>query len=282
MSIITIGSEKLTVKISTFGAELQSIVDENGVERLWQGDPAFWTGRAPILFPVAGGLKDDCFEMNGVTYPMPKHGFVRKLEWKVESQEKDKAVFLMDQKDAGFPFDYEFRAAFTVKGNALTVSYDIKSLDDRAFWFGLGAHEAYATPEGIDKYTIEFEQEEKLDNYVLEGNFTKHEFVCMAESTKELPLDYKYFAVDALVFRTVKSRAVTLGSSVHNRKIRVEFPDHPVLMFWTKPGAGYICIEPWCNGPDFTDAQHDASTKPGFMKLEKGQSIERHHIITVL
>lgn len=282
MSIITIGNEKLTVKISTLGAELQSIVDENGVERIWQGDPAFWTGRAPILFPVAGGLKDDCFEMNGVTYPMPKHGFVRKLEWEVETQEHEKAVFLMNRKDAGFPFDYELRAAFELQENALKISYTVKSLDDRTFWFGLGSHEAYATPEGIDAYTIEFDEAENLDNYVLEGNFTRHESVRIAENTKELPLDYKYFAVDALVFRTLKSRAVTLTCKAHDRKMRVEFPDHPVLMFWTKPGAGYICIEPWCNGPDFVDAKHDAASKPGFMKLEKGEIVARSHTIRVL
>ena len=55
VSIVTLKNEELTVKISTLGAEIQSIEDKNGVERLWQGDPAIWKGRAPILFPVAGG-----------------------------------------------------------------------------------------------------------------------------------------------------------------------------------------------------------------------------------
>ena len=71
MSIVTLKNEELTVKISTLGAEIQSIEDKNGVERLWQGDPAIWKGRAPILFPVAGGFKDDGYELDGQWYGMP-------------------------------------------------------------------------------------------------------------------------------------------------------------------------------------------------------------------
>ena len=56
MDMIEIKNERLTAVFSTHGAELQSLRDQNGVERIWQGDPAFWTGHAPVLFPVAGGM----------------------------------------------------------------------------------------------------------------------------------------------------------------------------------------------------------------------------------
>ena len=39
MAIITITNELLKVSISTLGAELQSITDADGNERLWNGDP---------------------------------------------------------------------------------------------------------------------------------------------------------------------------------------------------------------------------------------------------
>ena len=57
MSLITIKNEALTVDISTIGAEMQSVREADGTERLWQGDPAFSAGRAPVMFPVCGGLK---------------------------------------------------------------------------------------------------------------------------------------------------------------------------------------------------------------------------------
>jgi len=281
MGLITIHDDLLTVVLSTRGAELQSIRDRNGVERLWQGDPAYWASRAPVLFPVAGGFREDCYELNGKRYPMPKHGFVRKLEWQVEDERENAVTLLMNQKNEGFPFEYDLRAHFELKGSALEVTYSVTNRDSQTFYFSVGSHEAYATPEGIEEYEIVFDEEEKLDDYVLEGNLIKREPVVMAEKTRVLPLQYAYFAVDALVFRTLKSRGVTLRSRKHPREIRVDFPDHDVLMFWTKPGAGYLCIEPWCNAPDFTDADLRIDHKPGFIRLQPGETADRRHTITI-
>ena len=281
MSLITIKGSKITAVISTLGAEVQSLKDENGVERLWQRDPAFWTGCAPILFPVAGGFRDDCYELDGQRYPMPKHGFAKKKEWQVEETAENKAVFLLQEKDPGFPFDYDLRAIFTAEENHLSIAFAISSRDEKPFYFSIGSHEAYATPEGIEDYEIVFDEEEKLEDYVLDGNLILRQPKIMAEKAKSLPLKYEYFAVDALVFRTLKSRGVTLRGGKAGHTVRVDFPEHDVLMFWTKPGANYICIEPWCNAPDFVDADHRIDHKPGFMRLEKGQTITRRHTITL-
>ncbi len=281
MSLITIQNDFLTAEISTRGAELQSLKDQNGVERLWQGDPQFWTGRAPILFPVAGGFRDDVYELEGKRYPMPKHGFVRQLEWRVQGIERSAATLLMDQKHEGFPFQYKLRARFELVDSTLSITYEVFNNDHNAFYFSVGAHEAYATPEGIEAYSIVFDEEETLENYGLEGNLIRRNPSLLMENTRELPLLYKYFAVDALVFRTLKSRGVTLRSKLHNRQLRVDFPEHDVLMFWTKPGAGYICIEPWCNAPDFVDADYRIDHKPGFIRLAPDGVCKRRHTITV-
>ncbi len=283
MSLITIANDHLKVSISTLGAELQSITDSDGNERLWNGDPAFWTGRAYVLFPVAGGFKDDCYELNGMRYNMPKHGFARRAEWLVETAEADKAVFLLTEKHPGFPFDYELRAIYTLKGNALEVSYSVTGCDERDFWFSVGCHEGYMTPEGIEEYEVVFDEEECLAAYPLDGNLCLHEPVVIAENTRTLPLKYDFFKTDALVFRGLKSKGVTLQGGRDGRKLRVDFPDHPILMLWTKPNeAPYICIECWCNGPDFVDAPANIAEKPGFMRVEKGQTVTRTHTITFI
>jgi len=281
MSLTTIRNQALTVVISTLGAELQSVKDANGVERLWQGDPKFWASRAPILFPVAGGFREDCYELDGKRYPMPKHGFVRKLEWQLESAREDSATMMINQKDEGFPFAYELRAIFTLEGASLKVTYQVDNKDDKPFWFSVGSHEAYATPEGFEHYEIVFDEEEKLENYLLDGNLIRPKPVVLGQQTHVLALKPDYFSVDALVLPTLKSRAVTLRTPLHNREIRVEYPQHGVLMLWTKPGAGYLCIEPWCNAPDFVDADLHIDRKPGFMRLTPGETIARTHTITV-
>lgn len=281
MKLVTIKSECLSVTISSKGAEIQSIQDKNGVERMYNGDPAFWANRAPILFPVAGGLRNDGYEWQGKWYHMPKHGFIRPLEWQVENVEENKATFLLQEKNEGFPFEYDLRATFSLKQNHLDVQYAVTNRDEQPFCFSIGSHEAYATPAGIEDYEVVFDEEETLAHSVLDGALNTHETVIVAENTKVLPLKYEYFAVDALVFRSLKSRAVTLRSTKHDRTVRVEFPDHPFLLLWTKPRAPYICIEPWCNGPDFDDAPFQIDQKPGFMRVEKGETIKRHHVITI-
>ena len=74
---------------------------------------------------------------------------------------------------------------------------------------------------------------------------------------------------------------MTLRSKLHDREIRVDFPEHDTLMFWTRPGAGYICIEPWCNAPDFVDADVRIDRKPGFFRLAPSGVATRRHTITV-
>ena len=281
MRLITLHNDALTIVISTLGAEMQSIRDQNGIERLWQGDPAFWTGRAPILFPVAGGFREDCYELDGVRYPMGKHGFTRNQEFEIEEAVEDQVVFLYRAEHEGFPFKYELRVRFTVAGAALKVDYAVSSKDEKPFYFSVGAHEAYATPEGIEDYEIVFDQEEDLDVSPLVGNLITHETFNIGKATRVLPLKEEYFAVDALVFRTLKSRGVTLRGGKAGHTVRVDFPEHDVLMFWTKPGANYICIEPWCNHPDFVDAPLAIDQKDGFMRLAPGETITRSHTITV-
>lgn len=42
----------------------------------------------------------------------------------------------------------------------------------------------------------------------------------------------------------MRSRSVTYGAP-EGRRIQVSYPDSPYLGAWTKPGAAFICIEPW-------------------------------------
>lgn len=280
MSIVTLNNRLLTVKISSLGAEVQSVTDMNGVERIWQRDPAYWTFCAPILFPMAGGLREDCYYLDGKRYEMPKHGFVRTAEWQIERADDKKAVFMINDKHPGFPFEYELRAIFELIGSSLMITYRVSNLDKQVFWYGIGSHEAFATPGGLEAYTLRFDEKETFANYVTEGNLINPVPVIMAENTDEFPLKTEYFAVDALVFRTLKSRGVTLESKLHDRRVRVDYPGHDVLMLWQKPGADYICIEPWVNAPDQTDSDMQIEHKPGCIRLAPGETTDRRHVIT--
>ena len=81
----------LTALADTMGGELVSLRDAAGTEYIWEGDPAYWSGRNPILFPIVGGLKDGTVRIGGKPYQMDRHGFARRMEFSVVGQGDDYA-----------------------------------------------------------------------------------------------------------------------------------------------------------------------------------------------
>lgn len=288
MSTILLKNESMTVEISSLGAEMLRITDSEGYERLWSGDPAFWAYHAPVLFPVAGGFRNDAYTLNGQTYPMTKHGLCRKREFAVQEATDTKAIFLLAGQSGyhdGFPFAYEFRVIYTLNGKSLTVSYDVTNLSSETLYCSAGAHEAYAADSGIEDYEILFDKDEggKVASNILVGNLISHETIDLPlNDHNALELKTEFFAVDAQVFTSLVSRGVTLQTSKNNRKIHVGFEGNDYMLLWTKPGAPYICIEPWANHPDFVDADMDITKKDGFMAVPAHSSDARAHVITLL
>lgn len=282
MSKITISNEFLNVTINSLGAEVES-VKKLGKEMLWEGNPDIWAGHSPILFPICGGLKDDKFIFEGKEYNLPKHGFAKRLDWEVESAEKEKAVFLLSWSEETlkvYPFRFELRAIFTIEKTTLKVEYKIKNLSDTDMYYSIGAHEAYACPGGIENYTIEFEKEEDLKSLSLEGPLLEGGKFLVKEKTKELALSKDLFTVDSLIFDDLKSRKVWLKNNESKEKIEIEFKDFGCMLLWTIPGAEYICIEPWCGIPDYVNSEYDITKKAGIIKVGKGEtSVKTHSMI---
>lgn len=285
MGIITIKNEELTVDISTLGAELQS-VKCNGEEYLWQGDPVVWSGRAPVLFPICGGLKDDKYTLNGKEYTLEKHGFGRKCEFLAESVEEQKAVFLLtatEETKKAFPYDYEFRISYTLDGKSVKVGYDVTNKSDEDMYFSVGGHEAYACPEGIEEYYLKFEKKERLTHNELKGVLLTDNVTVLGEDIDMLPLKYEYFDIDALTFLNLKSRSVELCHKDNGKKLTLDFDGFDYMFVWTKPGANakYICLEPWCGIPDFEGTSYDIKEKKGINKVESGKTFSRVHTFTI-
>ena len=281
MSKITISNEFLSVIINTLGAEVES-VKKLGREMLWEGNPDIWAGHSPILFPVCGGLKDDKFIFEGKEYNLPKHGFAKRMEWKTESLEKEKAVFLLNWNDDTlkvYPFKFELRAIFAIEKTILKVEYSVKNLSDSDMYYSVGAHEAYACPGGIENYTIEFEKEEDLKSLSLEGPLLDGGKFSVKEKTKELKLSKDLFTVDSLIFDDLNSRRVWLKNNLANEKTEIEFEDFGYMLLWTIPGAEYICIEPWCGIPDYVTSDYDITTKPGIVKVAGKETSTKIHSI---
>lgn len=280
---IKISNGEITAVISTRGAELKSVV-KNGREFIWEGDPNVWAGQAPLLFPICGGLKDDKYVLGGNEYTLEKHGFARFKEFSVESREENKATFLLREDGETlkkFPFRFELRVTYTLNGGTVEVDYSVKNCDEKEMFFSIGAHEGYACPEGIEEYSIIFEKEEELSCHPLNGNLLEHSTYDVGRNSRELPLKYSFFAIDALTFLNLKSRKATLRHNPTGRTVDVEFNGFDYMFVWTKPNGKYICIEPWCGIPDFVDSDFDITKKTGINSVKPGSVFERTHKISL-
>ena len=280
--MVTLDNGRLHAEISERGAELQAL-RLDGADYLWNGDPAWWTGRAPIMFPICGGLKNDEYVFEGKTYSIPKHGFVRKKDWQVESASAEKAVFLFtdtEETRAVYPFTFELRAVYTLEGTSLKVEFSVTNRGGSTMYYSVGAHEGYACPEGVEAYDLIFEQPETFRPHDLDGNIVLNSTKTLLENSDTLALHHEFFSIDALVFTDLRSRAVTLRNRSTGRSVHVDFPGFDYLFVWQKCGAPYVCIEPWRGVPDFEDADGILTHKRGIRPLEAGKTEISTHVIT--
>ena len=272
----------MTVAINPFGAELQSIM-VNGEERLWQGDPAVWEGRAPVLFPVAGSFLRGRYIYNGTEYAMSAHGFASKRMFVVAEQSENAVTLVLNGKEDNYPFDYELHVTFELPENSLQlrVIYDVKNRGTAPMYYGIGSHEAYACPEGVENYCVEFPKDETLVNYLLTGAQCNHNTEELTLENGALRLQPQMFArCNTLIFPKLHSRSVTLRHIDSNRSVRVDFEDFDNLLLWQVPGAKYLCIEPWSHMPEYTDHDGDLTHKPGILCLQGGESKRFVHSAT--
>lgn len=284
--LITIKNEYIIAVISTLGAELQSLCDKSGTEYLWQGDPAVWSGRAPILFPICGGLKADRYELCGKSYTLSKHGFAKRSEFCVLSRDESSAIFVLRESEetlASYPFAFELVVSFKLVGARLEVDYTVKNLSESTMYFSCGAHEGFSLPSGINGTKVVLEKAEELKNYKVTEGLLDTAYESLGDGGDTLVLCKDMFSVDAIVLPELTSRSLTLISSDSSRRIRVDFPDFEHLLIWQVAGADYVCIEPWSGLPDiYGGRSFDIERKESITALDANSSITYTHHISIL
>ena len=281
--MIHLQNNQFQMDISRVGAEIHHLLDPNGVERIWQNVPAVWPSHTPLLFPIAGALKDDTWYYQGRAYTMPKHGFVRTKEFELESVDMTHATLVLRGeaiRNAGYPFECELRVCYTLTGNQVLIEYKTRNVGKEPLYYSIGSHEGYACEGGIEQFEVIFPEDESLEQTLLNGSLLRHETRVWPLQDHALTLTADDFKDDALVFASLKSREVTLRRRDRAYEVSVSFPQCDTLLLWTKVGAPYLCIEPWCNAPDYVDCDQQLVHKPGMIRVEPGQEHTVAHTLT--
>lgn len=278
---VTIASPALSAEISPLGAELQALRDAHGRDLLWNGDPAFWTGRAPILFPTVGTLRDDRYRLGDRTFTLPRHGFARRKTFEVAERGVDRATFRLEADDdtrAVYPFEFRLDLVFAIEGSHLSMTGVLTNTGDEALPAGFGFHPAFRWPlpygEPRAAHEIVFESDEPAPIRRLgKDSLVSPVPVPTPVVGRMLKLEDGLFANDAVIMTDPVSRRLAYGAPT-GPKLVVDYADFPQLGIWSKPGAGYVCIEPWQSFASYSDFAGELWDKPGIVRLAPG---ERRH-----
>jgi galactose mutarotase-like enzyme len=276
---VTIASDNLVAQINPLGAELWSLTDREGHEYMTDADPAFWTGHAPLLFPIVGALNGGEYRLGGVSHALPRHGFARAKLFDDIAQDPDEAHFrLSDDAEtrAAYPFAFALDMAFRLDGWTLRMAATVRNRGGEPMPFSFGYHPAFAWPlpggAAKEAHRIVFAEPEPQSLRQLDGaGLIAPEPRPTPVSGRELTPTHALFEADALIWDHFHSRALTYGAP-HGTSLAIAFPDMPMLGIWQKPGAHYLCIEPWQGIADPEGYAGDFRDKPGVVVLPPGEA----------
>lgn len=267
----------LTAIIAHRGAELQSLIDDQHGELMSDGNPSFWGGRAPLLFPIIGRLNEDMLRLGDTTYAMQKHGFARKSDFALVEAGESTALFRLSdsaESHAQYPFAFELDAHFRLARSTLHKTVTVRNTGYGELPFSFGYHAAFAWPLPFggarEDHEIRFECDEPANlARVTPYGTIGADAVPTPVAGNLLALNDALFDDDALVWRDLNSHRLSYGAPGYPQ-LDITFPDTPHLGIWTKPGAAFVCVEPWAGIADPDGYNGDFRDKPGVMILASG------------
>ena len=270
-----IHSSHLRVEVSPMGAEMQSITTPDGRSWLWNGDAAWWTGRAPILFPIVGKAPDNTLTIDGKSYEMGQHGFARRSEFTLAEEGPHACRYQLTASEAtrkAYPFEFLLALTYSVEGRTLTVAAEVENRDSRPMPFGFGFHPAFVWPlpgaEG-KPHTITLDNGAEPTLVRLENGLLKPRALSSPFTKGRLLLNPNLFEADAMIFPEGAGTGLTYAADQW-RRLKFTFENLPNLALWQKPGAPFICIEPWHGTAALVGASDDITKRPYGNVLQPG------------
>lgn len=283
----------LKIQSKKLGAELTSI-QHNGKEMLFQGAQVldsngniYWKRQAPILFPIVGQLKNSQTQIEGEIYEMSQHGFARDMEFEEILKTENEHHYMLKYSGETlkkYPYKFELHVIYEIIENTLTVTYQIKNIDDKTIYFGLGGHPAFNCDYSNEEYEIVFDQKEKNVEFLkLKDGLIDVEKAENILQDNKIYLKENTFDNDAVIMKNLKSNKVILQNYKTNQKIlEFDFTGFPYLALWSKKGAPFVCIEPWQNTADRIDSTQIYKEKENIIELLQDKEFECKYSIKFL
>ena len=290
--IYTIQNEALMVQVEDAGAQLASIRDAAGTEYLWQGDPAIWNRRAPLLFPIIARLKDSRYLLDGKPYDIPIHGFCRSAPFVMTEQSANSVTFRYrdtEETRRMFPFEFILTVTYTLEGNRLVKSHHVQNLSNTPMYYELGGHDGFRAPlaagETMSDYAIRMPDVEAITPYGMDADkMITPKTVSYPLANGRMPLKPSAYDLDTIILSEFPQRRASLVDGKDRPRVSVDFGDFAYLGVWTATkdfDTNYVCIEPWTTLPDATFVGRELSEKAGIRKLAPGAVETLSYTVTI-
>ena len=277
-----IENEYLKVTVTTFGAQLKSVVRKcDGAEHMWQADPEVWGYHAPILFPHAGKVVDGVIEAKGGTYQSGQHGFARLMEHEFVEQTENTIVLELRSNEETlqkFPYEFALFSTFTLENDTVHHTLTVENWDAEKMPFGIGYHPGFAVPfddkHVATDYELRFsEMESPICLNCLPTGLVQKDHYYLGSNITSIPVDENLFANDSHCMTNIKSGKLGLYEKGTGRGVVCDISEFPYCLLWSKPGMPkFVCIEPWHSLPSPEGGSRMWEEKPAAAILDPGES----------
>lgn len=285
-NLIRLENETLTIEVSSLGAELQSFETKDGRSFLWNGDATFWGGRSPILFPIVGKAPEDTVLIDGKPYSMAQHGIARRREFALTTASETACCLTLsasDETKVVYPFDFSLALDYRLVESALTVTASVTNCGQQVMPYGIGFHPAFLWPlpgaEG-QPHQIILDNGGEPELLRLKGGLLDEVMQPSPFEAGHLTLDANQYVEDAMIFPQGAGSGLTYAAQ-DGPSLHFTFENLPNLALWQKPGAPFICIEPWHG----MAAQHgkggELENRPYSVLLPPGESARYGFTVTI-
>ncbi len=282
-----ISNDIFTLELATRGGELRSIKTADGAEWLWQGDPAWWGGRSPLLFPVVGKSPRDTVTIAGTPYPMPAHGVARINDWTLAESTPTSARFVLTanaETKKSYPFDFLLEITYALTGNRLEIVATATNRDAAPMPLQFGYHPGFTWPlpgsEGKPHaVTLANGGEPALYRLDADKLLIRQPHPSPFDAGHLLP-DRRQYEDDAMIFVEGAGDHIAFFADGGGR-IDMQTDNLPNFALWQKPGAPYLCLEPWHGTAPFTDQGDALETRNGALILAPGESASFRMDLTI-
>lgn len=269
----------LEAEVAAAGAELQTL-RHRGADLLWDGE-TLWPRRAPLLFPIVGGLRDDTLRHGGQAFRLPRHGFARDrgFAW-LERTPSTCTLELADDAATrtAYPFAFRLQVRYEFQCAGLRTELVLANPGESPLPASLGGHPAFRWPlaPGLAKaaHRVVFAKAEpdpirRLDAGGLLDPAPRPTPV----RGRTLDLDEGLFEADAIILDRLRSPSLRFEAE-GGPSLEVAWEGFPHLGLWAKPdpGPSFLCIEPWQGFASPADWDGDLADKPGIAVLAPGET----------